>query len=146
MANQAWSALPSKAVLLPADIIAVLDTAAANANKRSTVRAIVNPAITSLTTSGTPAPNVDTTDLYVLTALTQTATFGTPTGTPVHGQRLEIQIYSAGAQTLDFTNSAYVALGVVLPTTTVAGKWTYLMLQYNLTATKWHVIGVAQEE
>lgn len=105
------------------------------------------PRVSSTTSSSTPTPNADTTDLYCLTALAATATFGAPTGTPVNGQKLMVRIKDNGsAQGLGF-NAAYVAGGIGLPTTTVAGKIMTLGFMYNTdnSLNKWMLIALAQE-
>lgn len=105
----------------------------------------VNPRVSSTTSSGTPTPNSDTDDVYILTALAASATFGSPTGTPVQGQRLMVRIKDNGtARTLAW-NAIYRAVGVTLPTTTVINKTLYIGFVYNSTDTKWDAIAVAQE-
>jgi hypothetical protein len=105
----------------------------------------INPRVSSTASSATPTPNADTDDEYILTALAAGATFGAPTGAPVQGQAMIIRIEdNGGAQTLAF-NAIYRAIGVTLPTTTVAGKLIYLGMIYNSTDTKWDIIGVSQE-
>lgn len=99
----------------------------------------------STTSSSTPTPNVDTTDIYVLTALAANATFGAPTGTPAQGQSLIVRIKdNATARTLTW-NAIYRAIGTVLPTTTVVSKTMYLGFIYNSTDTKWDLVSYNQE-
>jgi hypothetical protein len=103
------------------------------------------PRVTSTASSGTPTPDADTTDIYILTALAAGATFGAPTGTPVQGQALVIRIKDNGtARALAF-NAIYRAVGATLPTTTVISKTMYLGLIYNSTDTKWDVVAVREE-
>jgi hypothetical protein len=95
--------------------------------------------------SATPTPNADTDDVFTVTALSTGATFGAPTGTPSDGQRLTIRIKDNGSgQTLAY-NAIYRAVGVTLPTTTVASKTIYLTMIYNSADTKWDVIAFSQE-
>jgi hypothetical protein len=102
--------------------------------------------VVGVTSSATPTPNATTTDIYTITALAEAAVFGTPTGTPVNGQKIEIRIYAAAIRALDFASSgAYAPIGCTMPTATAAGKWTYVIIQYNSTAAKWHMLAVAQE-
>jgi hypothetical protein len=101
--------------------------------------------VTSITSSSTPTPNADTTDLYKVTALAATATFGAPTGTPQDGQTMILRIKdNATARALNW-NAIYRVIGVVLPTTTVVSKWIIIGLIYDATDTKWDVVGVLQE-
>jgi len=108
-------------------------------NKRITRR------VTTTASSSSPTPNVSTTDVYVLTALAAAATFGVPTGTPTHGERLIIRIKDNGTARALTWNAIYREIGVTLPTTTVISKTIYVGLIYNTTDTKWDVIAVAEE-
>ena len=104
-----------------------------------------SPRVTAIASSSTPTPNADTTDLYDITALTDNATFGAPTGTPSNGQPMIIRIKDDGTvQTLAF-NAIYRFIGVTAPTTTVANKIIYLPMIYNSNDTKWDVTGNLQE-
>lgn len=102
--------------------------------------------ITSTASSATPTPTGGSLrNLYTLTALAAGATFAAPSGTPVDGNYLTIRVKdNGGAQTLAY-NGIYAVVGVTAPLTTVAGKWLYLGCRYNGTASKWHIISVAQE-
>jgi hypothetical protein len=97
------------------------------------------------------AINSDTTDQYTVYGLDTALTFSTPTGNPVDGQKLMIRIKDDGnAQTLTWTTGstgAFRAVGVTLPTTTVANKLTYLSCVYNedYLAPRWDVISMSQE-
>lgn len=105
------------------------------------------PRATSVVSSATPTPDVDTTDLYSLTALTTAAAFVNPTGTPTNGQRLTIRIKDdATARALTW-GTAYVAGGVALPATTVLSKITTLSFIWNSdnALNKWQLIASAQE-
>jgi hypothetical protein len=108
-------------------------------NKRLT------PRVSTTASSSTPTPNADTDDLYTVTALAANAIFGAPTGTPVNGQVLIMRIKdNATPRTLAY-NAIYRAMGVTLPTTTVASKTLYFYMIYNSTDTRWDITGVAQE-
>ena len=103
--------------------------------------------VTTATTSATPTPNADTTDLYALTALAEAAAFGAPTGTPVNGQKLMIRIKdNATARALTW-NAAYAAGGTALPSTTVLSKILTLGFIYNTdnSLNKWQCVASAQE-
>lgn len=101
--------------------------------------------VTSVTSSSTPTPNSDTTDQYELTALAAGATFGAPTGTPTNGRKLLLRIKDNGSARSLAWNAIYRAIGVVLPTTTVASKTLYVACRYNSADVKWDVVGVQQE-
>lgn len=98
---------------------------------------------TSITSSGTPTPALaGERNFYAITALAANATFGAPTGVPADGDTLVIRIKdNATPRTLAY-NSIYRAIGVTLPTTTIASKTHYLGMTYNFADTKWDVTAV----
>lgn len=102
--------------------------------------------VTTDASSATPAPNADTTDIHKITALAETATIGTPTGTPTDGQTLIISIKDNGTARALSWNAIYKAIGVELPTTTIVNKTLYIGMIYNETDSKWDVVAVSQEE
>jgi hypothetical protein len=102
--------------------------------------------ITSISSSSTPTPDSDTTDIYIITALEDNATFGAPSGTPTHGQQLIIRIKDNGtAKTLAW-NGVYRAVGLTLPATTTISKTMYLGFIYNSTDSKWDCVAAVEEE
>lgn len=101
--------------------------------------------ITSEASNATPTPNVDTTDVYILTALAEAATFGmpivTPVGTYTHGQQLIIRIKDNGtARSLGWNAVYRASTDLALPTTTILGKTLYLGFMYNATDAKWDLL------
>jgi len=124
-----------------------LTTAQTLTNKTLTSPTITTPKITqrvvTTTDDATAAINCDTTDQYELSAVANATEF-TVTGTPTDGQKLIIRFKDAGvAKALTFTG--FTALGVTIPTTTIAGKWGYVGAIYNLGATTWHVVATVTE-
>jgi hypothetical protein len=112
-------------------------------NKRVNSRAVAAGA-----TSGTLTPNGDTTDVFNAFGLTGAITVDTPSGTPVDGQRLMLRFEDNGTGrgiTWTGTSGAYRAVGVTLPTTTVASKVTYVGCVYNSTDVFWDAIAVATQ-
>jgi hypothetical protein len=109
----------------------------------------VNPrAVAAGATSGTLTPNGDTTDVFNAFGLTGAITVATPSGTPVDGQRLMLRFEDNGTGrgiTWTGTSGAYRAIGVTLPTTTVASKVTYVGCVYNSTDVFWDAIAVATQ-
>lgn len=127
------------AITLPTSGTVVTDAATQTlTNKRLTPRVI------SVATATTLTPPADTCDTYDVTALVTGAAVGAPSGTPTNSQKILIRIYSAAAQALTW-NAIYQPIGVTLPATTAAGKWTYIGIVYNSTSTKWDVIAVGQQ-
>ncbi|MGI9028163.1 MAG: glycosyl hydrolase family 28-related protein [Candidatus Saccharimonadales bacterium] len=108
-------------------------------NKRVTQRS------NTITSSATPTPAGNDTDLFTVTALAAAATFAAPTGTPTNGQKLMIRIKdNATARTLAW-NAIYVSTSNgTLPTTTTISKELYVGFIYDSTAVKWHCMGVTQ--
>jgi len=105
----------------------------------------IEPRVVSITSSSTPTPNADVTDIYLITALAAGATFGSPTGTHVQGQKLMYRIKDNGTARALSYNAVFRAVGVTLPTTTIINKTLYLGCVYNATDTKWDIIAVAME-
>jgi hypothetical protein len=104
-------------------------------NKRVTER------VTTVSDSATPTPNSDTDDMYIITGLTQTATFGAPTGTPTQGQKIMVRVKDNGtARTLAWNAIYRASSDLSLPTVTVAGNTMYLGFIYNSTDSKWDLL------
>jgi hypothetical protein len=105
----------------------------------------INPRVISITSSGTPTPNVAFADQYNITALAADATFAAPTGTPLDGQRLIIRVKDNGTARALGWNAIYRAVGVTLPTGTVINKTLYVGTIFNSGDTKWDVLATCQE-
>ena len=91
--------------------------------------------ITSITTDNDPAPNADTTDIFIITALEENPTFGAPSGTPTQGQELTIRVKDDGTSRALAYNAIYTGN---LPTRTIVGRTLYIDLIYNATNSKWN--------
>lgn len=94
------------------------------------------------------APKVTPTfqnDEVIITAQAVNLELKNPTGFLIDGKSLIIRIKDNGTARTIIYDTQYRAIGVTLPTTTIANKITYLGLIYNKTNTKWDVIGLAQE-
>jgi hypothetical protein len=107
----------------------------------------ITPRVVSITDAATITPTGDTADQYVVTALAQAATVAAPSGTPTDGQKLTLRFEDNGtgrALTWTTTSGAYRAVGVTLPTTTVASKALYVGCIYNSQDVFWDVVAVAQ--
>lgn len=123
-----------------------LNTAQVITNKDGTAATNTYRKVTTDTSTATPTPTGDSDfNHYYLSALATNATFAAPSGTPSEGNSLVIRITpDATPRTLAF-NAIYRAVGITLPTTTVASKTIYLGATYNSTATKWDVNAYALE-
>jgi hypothetical protein len=124
-------------------------TTAATPNSVKTAYDLANAAqpkvrsVTAGATTGTLTPNSATTDLFVAEGLTGSITLAAPTGTPTNGQRLMLRFKDNGtARGITWTTSStgFRALGITLPTTTVAGKVTYVGCVYNTTDSFWDAV------
>lgn len=115
-----------------------------NKNLSSTTNTLKK--VTTDVSTATPTPTGDSDfNHYYLSALATNATFAAPSGTPKEGNSLVIRITpDATPRTLAF-NAIYRAVGITLPTTTVASKTIYLGATYNSTASKWDVNAYAIE-
>lgn len=103
--------------------------------------------VQSVASAATVTP-VATNKFVKITAQAVGLTLAAPTGTIADGQDLMIRIKdNASAQTITWTSGAggYRAIGVTLPTTTTAGKTTYVGLIYNSDDSIWDAIGVTTE-
>jgi len=105
----------------------------------------ITPKVVTTTDDATAVINTDITDMYCLTAVANATEF-TLTGTPVDGQKLIIRLKDAGAGKA-LTWTGFTAIGVTLPTTTVASKTHYVGCIYNAAAgvTRWEAVAVVAE-
>ena len=88
-------------------------------------------------------------DQQAITALANALTINADSGSPVDGQKTTFRIKDNGTGraltwTTGSTNS-FRAIGVTLPTTTVANKTVYVGCIYNAADSRWDVVSVAQE-
>ncbi len=108
----------------------------------------VNPrSLAVANTTGNVTPNSDSFD-QVNYALTGTATFLNPSGTPVNGQKLSIRIYALATQSISSWSSStggYRTIGNTLPLTIFAGKTTYVGCIWNSTDSFWDVVAIATQ-
>jgi hypothetical protein len=102
------------------------------------------PNVQTVTSAATVTPTF-TNDEVAITAQAAALLLANPTGTPVDGKNLVIRIKDNGTAQAITYDTEYRAIGVTLPTTTVINKTIYLGLVYNLTDTKWDVVGVSIE-
>jgi len=107
------------------------------------------PNVQSVASASTITPNANTDTQVSVTALAVPATIASPSGTPSDGQSLVIRIEDNGTgRALTWTtgsSGAYRAVGITLPTTTVATKVLYVGCKYNSTDLRWDAIALSQE-
>lgn len=104
----------------------------------------------SSTTETSPwAWNSGNYDVLAITALANNLTINADSGSPTNGQKVTFRIKDNGtARTLSWTTGAtnsFRAIGVTLPTSTVANKTVYIGCLYNSADSRWDVIAIAQE-
>ena len=139
------TAITEKTTVANADEFIIEDSGDSNNKKSIKRKAIVDPISTSTASSATLTVDSDTTEFAVLTAQAAALTIAAPTGTPVEGQKLIIRVKDDGSARGITFNAIFRAIGITLPTTTVASKTTYLGFVYNSTDTKWDAIAVKTE-
>jgi hypothetical protein len=99
------------------------------------------PAVNSQASASSITPDVDTYDVYALTALAANLTINAPTGTPTDAQQLTIRIKdNSTVRTLTW-NAAFTAPAVgQLPTSTVDDTVMYLVFWWNASSSKWELV------
>lgn len=108
------------------------------------------PNVNSATSITSPlAWNSNTYIEYAATAQANALTINADAGTPSDGQKIIFRFLDNGTpQTLTWTtgvSKGFRAVGVSLPTTTVANKMLYVGCIYNSATSRWDVVAVAQE-
>jgi len=78
-------------------------------------------------------------------ALAEDLTISSPTGVWAEGQELIIRIKDDGTPRTVAFDTKYRAVGVTLPTTTVASKTLYLGIIYNAVDDKFDIVGYKLE-
>ncbi|WP_369913863.1 DUF2793 domain-containing protein [Xanthomonas sp. NCPPB 3005] len=129
-----------------ADRIAVFDGTTGKLIKDGgkTIASLRAPAIQSVTSAATVTPTF-LNDLVKITAQAVPLTLANPTGTAIDALGMVIRIKDDGTARAITYGSQYRAIGVVLPTTTVATKTTYLAMIYNAQDTTWDVVAVGTQ-
>jgi hypothetical protein len=106
----------------------------------------IDPRTLATTSSATAVtPDISAYDMYIWTAQAATLTINAPVGTPVEGDKLTFRILDNGTSRTLSWNATFTAIGVTIPTATVAGKTTYVGAVYNATSTRWDVIAVTTQ-
>lgn len=105
---------------------------------------ITTPTVQSVVSAATVTP-AEGDELVIITAQAAALFFANPTGTWTQGEDLMIRINDNGVARAITYDTKYRAVGVTLPTTTVANKVTYLGIIYNATSDTFDVIGVTTQ-
>jgi len=107
----------------------------------ASLTAAIAPRVVTTTDDSTAVIDLDATDRYHLTAIANATTIST-TGTLVSGKARLIRLKDAGVAKGLTWDAAFRAIGVTLPTTTVAGKTHYILGVDNTDDSKVDVIAV----
>jgi len=95
-------------------------------------------------TATTLTPNISQYDMYVYEAMQNSLTINIPTGTPLNGDKLMFRFTdnssSVGLNFVITGVGCFRQINVPIPTTTVAGKVTYVGCIYNSLSSTWDVI------
>ena len=105
---------------------------------------ITTPTVQSVVSAATVTPT-EGDELVIITAQAAALFLANPTGTWAQGEDLMIRINDDGVARAITYDTKYRAVGVTLPTTTVANKVTYLGIIYNATSDTFDVIGVTTQ-
>lgn len=102
----------------------------------------IDPGTDTVASSATPSINTDTTAFFTITALATAITSMTTnlSGTPTNGRKLTIRIKDDGTARAITWGASFASRGGTLPTTTVSGKYHYIGLIYNSTASVWDCV------
>ena len=116
----------------------------ANLTALASVYQPLTPRVQTVTSAATVTPTASN-DLVAITAQAVGLTLANPSGSPTGGQGIVIRIKDNGSPQTIAYGTQYRAIGVTLPTATVASKTLYLGILWNATDSKWDVVSVAQE-
>ena len=93
----------------------------------------------------TLTPNISNNSLEQITAQAVNLTVSAPSGTPVLGQKLIINITDDGTARTISWNAVYNVIDVTLPITTTVNKSLYIGCIYNADTSQWDVVAVKEE-
>ena len=93
----------------------------------------------------TLTPNISNNSLEQITAQAVNLTVSAPSGTPVLGQKLIINITDDGTARTISWNAVYNVINVTLPITTTVNKSLYIGCIYNADTSQWDVVAVKEE-
>jgi hypothetical protein len=110
----------------------------------------VIPRVTVTTSAaGTLSWNSLNSDIVEVTAQAEALAIPADSGTPVNGQKIIFRLKDNGtSRALSWETAqpkSFRAIGITLPSSTIATKTLYLGAVYNSAAQRWDVIGLGQE-
>lgn len=101
----------------------------------------LTPRVTTVASDLNPVVNVDTTDIYIITALAGNITIATPSGTPSSEQSLQYKIRTNGTTYTLTMGSAFRDFTILVPGT-VNSKWLRIAAFYNAEDAIWDIHAV----
>lgn len=120
----------------------VIDAIAAIRDK---INVVNNNKVTEVTTAASHTPNLDTTDIFVITAQAEAVSFVNPSGTKRQEKPFMVRIKDNGTARAITWGTQYVARGQTLPTTTVVGKIMRIGFRVNTTTSTLDCVAVSTE-
>lgn len=103
------------------------------------------PRATSTASTATLTPNIDSYNIYTVTAQATSMALANPTGTPNDGDVLLIRLLATGAtRALTIGNQYNNNSGLGTPTTITTDKWLTLGIAYNTTPGHWQIISITR--
>jgi hypothetical protein len=105
------------------------------------------PRVYSAANNASLTPEIDTYDIFHLTAMSAATTINNPSSTtPADGELMEIRFLDNGTARALTWGTKYVAkAGVALPTTTVLSKNLVVLFEYNSNLTEWNLLSSGQQ-
>ena len=102
------------------------------------------PSVSSIASTSSLTWNSNSYSQYNVTALATGLTIPADAGSPSDGQKMVFRIRDNGsAQTLTWTG--VTAVGITLPATTTAGKYTYVGCIYNAQSSSWDAVATVTQ-
>lgn len=140
--------LLSKAFLVSHGVTGTLNSAAIAQvlDNGRTASLRVTPRVSSTTSATTLTPNIDSYNIYDLSAQAANLTIANPTGTPSNGDGLIIRIKDNGtSRTISYGANFSNISGVTSLSATVLGKWHVIGALYNASVSKWQIVSISTE-
>jgi ribosomal protein L21E len=103
----------------------------------------IAPRISASASTATLTPNIDSFNIYDLTAQAAALTLANPTGTPNNGDILIIRLKDNGtSQTISYGTAYTNISGLSNLAATVVGKWHVIGMMYNAATTGWQIVSI----
>lgn len=105
------------------------------------------PRVYSTTNNASLTPEIDTYDIFHLTAMSAATTINNhSTSTPADGELMQFRFLDNGtARALTWGTNYVAKAGVSLPTTTVLSKNLTVLFEWNANLSKWNLLSSGQE-